>query len=115
MRIVSVPCLKDNFAYLVIDDDGRCAVVDPGEAAPVEAALTRERVELAAVWATHHHPDHVGGIGELVAGRTGAEVVTGGKGAPRGAGPRREGRPLPPPIASAASAGSSRGARASRS
>ena len=83
MRIVSVPCLKDNFAYLVIDDDGRCAVVDPGEAAPVEAALTRERVELAAVWATHHHPDHVGGIGELVARRTGVEVVIGVKDAPR--------------------------------
>src|ERR1051325_8296099 len=83
MRIVSVPCLKDHFAYLVIDDDRRCAVVDPGEAAPVEAALTRERVELAAVWATHHHPDHVGGIGELVARRTGVEVVIGVKDAPR--------------------------------
>ena len=83
MRIVPVPCLKDNFAYLVIDDDGRCAVVDPGEAAPVEAALARERVELAAVWATHHHPDHVGGIGALVARRTGVEVVIGVKDAPR--------------------------------
>ena len=83
MRIVSVPCLKDNFAYLVIDDDGRCAVVDPGEAAPVEAALTRERAELAAVWATHHHADHVGGIGELVAKHSGIEVVIGAKDAPR--------------------------------
>ncbi|HEX8114423.1 MAG TPA: hydroxyacylglutathione hydrolase [Kofleriaceae bacterium] len=79
MRIVSVPCLKDNFAYLVIDDDGRCAVVDPGEAAPVEAALAREHARLAAVWATHHHPDHVGGIGELVARHGGVEVVIGVK------------------------------------
>jgi hydroxyacylglutathione hydrolase len=79
MRIVAVPCLKDNFAYLVIDDDGRCAVVDPGEAAPVEAALARERAELAAIWATHHHADHVGGIAELVAGRKGIEVVIGVK------------------------------------
>ena len=83
MRIVSVPCLKDNFAYLVIDDDGRCAVVDPGEAAPVEAALAREHARLAAVWATHHHPDHVGGIGELVARRAGVEVVIGVKDAAR--------------------------------
>jgi hydroxyacylglutathione hydrolase len=44
MRVVSVPCLKDNFAYLVIDHGGRCAVVDPGEAAPVEAALARAQV-----------------------------------------------------------------------
>lgn len=84
MRIVSVPCLKDNFAYLVIDDDGRCAVVDPGEAAPVEAALTRERAELAAVWATHHHFDHVGGIAELAARRPGLEVVIGAIDAPKG-------------------------------
>ena len=83
MRIVSVPCLKDNFAYLVIDDDGRCAVVDPGEAAPVEAALAREHAELSAVWATHHHPDHVGGIGELVARHAGVEVVIGVKDAAR--------------------------------
>lgn len=77
MRVVSVPCLKDNFAYLVIDDDGRCAVVDPGEAAPVEAALARENATLAAVWATHHHMDHVGGVPELVARHPGLEVVIG--------------------------------------
>ena len=83
MRVVSVPCLKDNFAYLVIDHDGRCAVVDPGEAAPVEAALAREHAQLAAIWATHHHPDHVGGVPALVARRTGVEVVVGVKDAPR--------------------------------
>ena len=89
MRIVSVPCLKDNFAYLVIDHDGRCAVVDPGEAAPVEAALVREHATLAAIWATHHHPDHVGGIAELVAKRPGIEVVIGTKDAPRTPGATR--------------------------
>jgi hydroxyacylglutathione hydrolase len=83
MRVVSVPCLKDNFAYLVIDHDGRCAVVDPGEAAPVEAALAREHAQLAAIWATHHHHDHVGGVPELVASRPGIEVVVGARDAPR--------------------------------
>jgi hydroxyacylglutathione hydrolase len=83
MRIVAVPCLKDNFAYLVIDHDGRCAVVDPGEAAPIEAALVREGAQLAAVWATHHHPDHVGGVAALVAKHPGIEVVVGAKDAAR--------------------------------
>jgi hydroxyacylglutathione hydrolase len=83
MRVVAVPCLKDNFAYLVIDDHGGCAVVDPGESPPVEAALVRENVELRAIWATHHHPDHVGGIAALVAKRPGLEVVVGVKDAPR--------------------------------
>jgi hydroxyacylglutathione hydrolase len=83
MRVVAVPCLKDNFAYLVIDGDGQCAVVDPGEAPPVEAALVRENVQLKAIWATHHHHDHVGGIPELIARRPGLEVVVGVKDAPR--------------------------------
>jgi hydroxyacylglutathione hydrolase len=83
MRVVPVPCLKDNFAYLVIDAGGRCAVVDPGEAPPVKAALAREGVQLAAIWATHHHHDHVGGIAALVAERTDIEVVVGIRDAPR--------------------------------
>ena len=78
MRVVPVPCLKDNFAYLVIDEAARkCAVVDPGEAKPVEEALAREQVELVAIWATHHHHDHVGGIAELVARRSGIQVAIG--------------------------------------
>jgi len=42
------------------------AVVDPGEAAPVRQYLARESLTLCAILATHHHPDHVGGITELV-------------------------------------------------
>ncbi|MGE0867158.1 MAG: hydroxyacylglutathione hydrolase [Kofleriaceae bacterium] len=82
MRVVAVPCLKDNFAYLVIDDQ-RAAVVDPGESAPVEAALERERVTLVAIWATHHHHDHVGGVADLVARHAGIEVIAGAVDAPK--------------------------------
>jgi hydroxyacylglutathione hydrolase len=42
------------------------AVVDPGEAKPVLDYLAAEGLELAAILATHHHPDHVGGIPELL-------------------------------------------------
>jgi hydroxyacylglutathione hydrolase len=76
MRIVAVPCLADNFAYLVISE-GQAAVVDPGEAGPIEAALSREGVALAAIWATHHHGDHVGGVRALCAARPGLPVVAG--------------------------------------
>ena len=42
-------------------------MVDPGEAGPVKEYLAREGLALVAILATHHHPDHVGGIDELVA------------------------------------------------
>ena len=61
MRVVTVPCLSDNYAYLVVGDGNQAFVVDPSEAALVEAALAREKLELVAVLDTHHHWDHVGG------------------------------------------------------
>jgi hydroxyacylglutathione hydrolase len=76
MRVVAVPCLKDNYAYLVVcEQSGRAAVVDPGEAAPVLAAVAREGVDLRAVWATHHHLDHIGGVEALRRGLPRLEVV----------------------------------------
>jgi hydroxyacylglutathione hydrolase len=76
MRIVPVPCLKDNYAYLVIcEATGEAAAVDPSEAAPVMQAAEREGVRIRAVWNTHHHWDHVGGNDELTAAVPGIDVV----------------------------------------
>lgn len=76
MRVVPVPCLSDNYAYLVICDvRGVAAVVDPGEAAPIAAAVATCGARLTAIWATHHHPDHVGGVAELCAAFPDLEVV----------------------------------------
>jgi hydroxyacylglutathione hydrolase len=74
MRVLPVPCLKDNYAYLVVASDGAAAVVDASEAGPVRAAIQREGVTLRAIWSTHHHWDHVGGNEEL-AREHGVEVV----------------------------------------
>jgi len=76
MQVVAVPCLKDNFAYLVIEG-GRAAVVDPSEAEPIKAALAANNVTLGAIWATHHHWDHTGGIADLLIAYPGTEVVIG--------------------------------------
>ena len=43
MRVVPVPCLKDNYAYLVIASGGEAAIVDASEAAPVREALRSAR------------------------------------------------------------------------
>lgn len=76
MRIVPVPCLKDNYAYLVIcEATNTAAVVDPSEARPVVEALQREGVTPRAIWNTHHHWDHTGGNKDLLAAFPGLEVV----------------------------------------
>lgn len=66
LEIQLVPCLSDNYAYLLRDEDeGICAVVDPSEAAPVKAALEARGWRLTHVLNTHHHPDHTGGNARL--------------------------------------------------
>jgi hydroxyacylglutathione hydrolase len=70
VRVIAVPCLRDNYAYLVAETGAnRALVIDPSEAEPVEAALVREGLQLAAVLCTHHHWDHVGGNEALCARR----------------------------------------------
>lgn len=79
LAIELVPCLSDNYAYLIHDADaGLCAVVDPSEAPPVMAALDRTGWKLTHILNTHHHFDHTGGNVALKAA-FGAEVVGPGK------------------------------------
>lgn len=65
VEIVPVNAFKDNYVW-TLRNASHAAVVDPGEARPVLEFLAREKLELAAILATHHHPDHVGGIAELL-------------------------------------------------
>jgi len=65
LKVVPVRAFKDNYVW-TLRNATHAAVVDPGEAQPVLDYLGREKLELAAILATHHHPDHVGGIGELL-------------------------------------------------
>jgi hydroxyacylglutathione hydrolase len=74
MRVVPVPCLKDNYAYLLVADNGDAAIVDASDAEPVRAAVAREGVRPRAIWSTHHHWDHVGG-NEALAAEWQIEVV----------------------------------------
>jgi len=67
MKILPIPVLMDNYAYLVVDEaTNEAGVVDPSEAKPVAAAVKREGVKLTTIINTHHHWDHVGGNEELV-------------------------------------------------
>jgi hydroxyacylglutathione hydrolase len=65
LSILAIPAFNDNYLWL-IHDGVHAAVVDPGEAAPVLAALEANRLILAAILLTHHHADHVGGVPDLL-------------------------------------------------
>lgn len=68
LELVVIPCLTDNYAYLVHDAaSGRTAVVDVPEAPPVLAALSDRGWRLSDIWLTHHHWDHTDGVADLVA------------------------------------------------
>ena len=76
-----VPCLSDNYAYLVKSGDS-CAIVDPSEPRPVREALAKKGWKLTHILNTHHHLDHCGGNLDLKQ-ETGAKVVGPGKDAAR--------------------------------
>jgi hydroxyacylglutathione hydrolase len=79
LTVEPIPCLSDNYAYLLADRAaGFCAVVDPSEAGPVLAALEASGRRLTHILNTHHHPDHTGGNAGLKQA-TGALVVGPGK------------------------------------
>lgn len=63
----AIALLRDNYAYLLVERETRRAiVVDPSEGKKVLDVVRAREVELEAIWCTHHHPDHVGGVEEIV-------------------------------------------------
>lgn len=76
IQIDALPAFSDNYLWLLQDVTRReCAVVDPGDAAPVERWLqSHPGWKLTDILVTHHHADHVGGVARLKA-ETGARVL----------------------------------------
>ena len=75
MEIQIIPCLQDNYSYLIIDKTKSIAcVIDPSEAKPVIKYLEDKNIHLKYILNTHHHYDHVGGNKELKE-KYGASVI----------------------------------------
>ena len=66
MKIEIIPCLQDNYSYLIIDEtNNNACVIDPSEANPVINFLEKKKINLKYILNTHHHFDHVGGNVDL--------------------------------------------------
>ncbi|HWS78135.1 MAG TPA: hydroxyacylglutathione hydrolase [Thermomonas sp.] len=74
MHLQPLPAFDDNYVWLLRDADGRALIVDPGEAAPVLAALA-DAPAPHAILLTHHHGDHIGGVPELLQRWPGTPVI----------------------------------------
>lgn len=73
VELVVVPCLTDNYAFLVHDQEtGKTALIDAPETAPIAGALAERGWTLSDILLTHHHGDHIAGVADL---RKGARVI----------------------------------------
>jgi len=65
--VLHVRAFEDNYIWLIRGKSpDRVAIVDPGDADPVLAAMEKQRLKPAAILCTHHHGDHVGGVEDIL-------------------------------------------------
>ena len=67
MNLNSISAFQDNYIWVLSNDDGRCVIVDPGEAEPVLKAIEQNQWQPEVIMLTHHHHDHVGGVAAICA------------------------------------------------
>lgn len=60
--VKSIPAFNDNYIWLIHNNQGKCAVVDPGDAVPVIQYIKNHSLQLTTILITHHHSDHIGGV-----------------------------------------------------
>ncbi|MDC3114642.1 hydroxyacylglutathione hydrolase [Candidatus Pelagibacter sp.] len=62
MKVEIIKCLKDNYSYIIVDEEKQSAcVIDPSEAEPIINFVENKKIHLKYILNTHHHYDHVGG------------------------------------------------------
>ncbi|MEX0729743.1 MAG: hydroxyacylglutathione hydrolase [Aquisalimonadaceae bacterium] len=67
INVFPISAFSDNYIWAIQrEGTNHCAVVDPGDAAPVLSTLAARNLRLDAIIITHHHADHVGGVEQLL-------------------------------------------------
>ena len=66
MKIEIIPCLNDNYSYLIYDENSNTvAIIDPSEFFACDKIINQNYNKLDFIFNTHHHYDHVGGNKDL--------------------------------------------------
>lgn len=67
MPIIPISAFTDNYIWAIVDEEaGVFDCVDPGEAGPVLHFAQSRQLQLRSILLTHHHDDHIGGVGTLI-------------------------------------------------
>ena len=61
MLVETIKCLKDNFSYILIDQNKNACVIDPSESEPIINFVEKNNIKIKYILNTHHHFDHIGG------------------------------------------------------
>tara|TARA_B100001540_G_scaffold65932_1_gene59271 strand:- start:719 stop:1435 length:717 start_codon:yes stop_codon:yes gene_type:complete len=65
MLVETIRCLKDNFSYILIDQNKNACVIDPSESEPIINFVEKNNIKIKYILNTHHHFDHIGGNKEI--------------------------------------------------
>ncbi len=72
LKVSRIPAFEDNYIWFIHglpekQAEKQIIIVDPGEAWPVLQSIEQNRYQPQAIFITHHHGDHTGGIREILA------------------------------------------------
>ncbi|MDA9624977.1 hydroxyacylglutathione hydrolase [Candidatus Pelagibacter bacterium] len=66
INIEIIPCLNDNYSYLVYEEETKTvSIIDPSDFEPCDQIIKSKYNKLDYILNTHHHYDHVGGNEKL--------------------------------------------------